>query len=84
MSAIDSAEVLALGAADEAGAALATVKLLHREFVAVQKMDKVLRDMVEAEEALGLDVAAGQFEEMMWLLQSALGRIVRELGRVPA
>lgn len=77
-------EVGALADAEQAGAMLARVQLLKREFGLVMALGEKLRAAIEAEEALGMDAAAGHFEQMLWANQSALRAIVRELGRVPA
>ncbi|HJV24574.1 MAG TPA: hypothetical protein VJ673_02760 [Aromatoleum sp.] len=68
----------------KAGDRLAVVELLRREFGEILKMDTVLRSLVDAEEALGIDVCAGQFEECLWSLNSGLRRLLAELNRVPA
>lgn len=83
MNAHDIPDAELSGAAD-AGNRLAVVTLLHREFRALMKIDTVLREAIEQEEALRLDVCAGHFDEMLWKVQSALRAVVRELNRVPA
>lgn len=75
-------EAGALAEAEEAGAQLARVELLKREFGLCMALGRKLRAAIEAEEALGLDAAAGFYDEMLWANQSALRAIVRELGRV--
>lgn len=72
----------ALADAEAAGAVLARVQLLRREFGAIMKIGEVLRKAIEQEEALGVDIGAGFFEEMLHANQSALRAVVRELGRV--
>lgn len=77
-------EVGALVDAEAAGAVLARVELLRREFRFVMRVGEKLQEAIQAEEKLGMDVAAAQFEEMQWAAKSAGARIVAELRRINA
>lgn len=80
-------ELGALALASDAGAEVARVNLLRREFRALLKIDTVLYDMIEAEELAGVDIGSAHLEAARVLLGLALKAVVGALpvaGGVPA
>lgn len=59
----------------------AVLDLVNRELGAVLKIDGILRRAIEQEEALGVDICAPEFIQILWLLNAAVASIVGELGR---